>query len=102
MLARPTSSVSTGLPPIAWTVQPAGMVLLGRALAHPMTQRRDDWNAWRAAIASLAGRDADNATEHTDRDGTTRLVGQWEHALRLDGNGSRVTVVLVADLFAED
>jgi hypothetical protein len=94
-------AAAEGLPPIAWTVQHAGMVVHGRALAHPMDQRRDDWNAWRLALTQWTGRGADVTRERTDGGGTTRLVDQWER-VRLAGEGPGVTVTLVADLYPED
>jgi hypothetical protein len=88
-------AAAVGLSPLAWTVESAGAALLGRAVAHPMDRRRDDWNDWRAAVARWAGSGADVKREYTDSHGTTRLTDQWERY-------ERVTLTLVADLYAED
>ena len=71
-------AAAEGLPPMAWTVGAAGAGLLGRAVAHPMDRRRDDFNTWRASVGTWAGQAADRERERTGSDGTTRLVDQWE------------------------
>ena len=68
-----------GLPAITWTVQSAGASVAGQVLSHPDAQRREAFNAWRAAITSAAGRAPEADREVATQGGETRLVAAWEH-----------------------
>jgi hypothetical protein len=59
------------------------MVLHGRVLAHPIDQRRDDWNAWRLAVTQWAGHGAGVTRERTDSGGPPAwLISESGCALR--------------------
>jgi hypothetical protein len=76
------------LPPIAWTVGPAGCVLAGRVSGlAPAGQVRDVFDAWRAALALAEDR------EQASGGGTVFLHA----AARRDG----VKVRLIATVFNE-
>jgi hypothetical protein len=60
-------AAAEGLPPIAWTVAPAGIELRGECLAHPMDARHDAFHTWRAAVGTWAGQIADHESEHGRR-----------------------------------
>jgi hypothetical protein len=84
------------LPPIAWTVQRAGAVLVGHCYATEPGERRREFGVWRDVITRRAGRGPDIEREHTDSSsGTVRLTSHWEH-------WERVSVTLVADIYPED
>lgn len=67
------------LPPITWTVQTGGASLSGQVLSHPGAQRRERFDAWKAAITQASGRSPDHAHEHKFSGGETRLVTGWRH-----------------------
>jgi hypothetical protein len=95
-------AAAEALPPIAWTVATAGIEVRGECLAHPADARRDDFNAWRTAVATWAHRIADRQSERTADDGTTRLVDQWDGVEMPGIPGPGVIMTLTADLYAED
>ena len=95
-------AAAEGLPPMAWTVGAAGAGLLGRAVAHPMDRRRDDFSTWRASVGTWAGQAADHERERTGSDGTTRLVDQWERLQIAGAKIPGVTITLTAELYEED
>jgi hypothetical protein len=66
------------LPAINWTVVNAGATLHGEPIAHPHVLRREQFTAWREAIATATGRSPDVDDEHTMRSGETRLVARWD------------------------
>jgi hypothetical protein len=78
-----------GLPPVGWSVSHAGAVLVARCFAHDPAQRREDFDAWCAAL------DARRWSEHTSGS-TTHL-----HAVAKDYDGL-VDVAVLTDLFTED
>lgn len=77
------------LPPILWTVHSAGAALTGECSAPDLSQRREDFSAWLAALGGTA------EPEHASH-GMTRLVARTEP---LDG---LVTVDLVASTFDDE
>ena len=91
MLAR---AAAEGLPAIAWTIGGADAALAGRCEARQMDQRRQDFNAWRLAIGTWAGQDADAKRDYADTSGAVRLVDQWDRF-------EDVTITLTADIWAE-
>ncbi len=91
LLAR---AATAGLPSVAWTIAVAGAGLTGRCDAYQMDQRRQDFRAWRRAVGTWAGHEADVRREYADAGGTVRLIDQWD---QLDG----VIVTLTADVWAE-
>jgi hypothetical protein len=95
-------AAAVGLPSIAWAVEGAGAGLLGRAVAHPMDRRRDDFSTWRASVGTWAGQAADHQRERTDSHGTTRFAGQWERPQLVGEKIPGVTITLTADLYAQD
>lgn len=95
------------LPPITWTVQTGGSSLSGDALGHPGTERRQRFEAWRAAITQASGRSPDHSHEHTSSSGETRLVTGWRHlpvklGAKRDELYPTVNVTLAASVWADD
>jgi len=96
-----------GLPVISWTVASAGAGLLGRCLAYPAGQRREDFAAWREALG-----EPDTAREDTTGSGDVRLVARWDRGgsagkglrpLLSDRAGyQRASATLLADIPADD
>jgi hypothetical protein len=72
----------------------ADAALAGRCEARQMNQRRQDFNAWRLAIGTWAGQDADAKRDYADTSGAVRLVDQWDRF-------EDVTITLTADIWAE-
>jgi|HubBroStandDraft_6_1064221.scaffolds.fasta_scaffold00231_17 hypothetical protein len=101
-------AAKNNLPPINWMVQSAGASLVGEVLSHPDTQRRERFDAWKAAIAAASGRTPDQDTEHSlgTSGAETRLTVAWERlpvTLTDDGKlrpGARVA--LVASIWPDD
>ena len=67
------------LPAVTWTVGRAGASLVGDVFAHPYTRRREDWNAWKAAITSASGSVPDHEHATGETGGEIRLTASWEH-----------------------
>src|SRR5690242_18831886 len=65
-----------GLPPVTWTVGNAGAMLVARCHSRRGTDRRAEWEAWRAALAAVPW------PEHVSSGGVIHL-----HAIakRVDG-----------------
>lgn len=90
MLAR---AAAESLPALAWTIGSADAALAGRCEARQMDRRRQDFVAWRLAIRTWTGRDADANREFADASGAVRLVDQWD---QVEG----VVITLTADIWA--
>jgi hypothetical protein len=98
-----------GLPVISWTVGSSGAQLHGQCVAHPMGQRRADFEAWRDALGEP---DSDRELDHTPSADEIRLIAVWERGgsagrgrrpLLSDRDGyQRAGVVLTASIWPDD
>lgn len=91
-----------GLPVIAWTVGAYGAVLAGECLALPHAQRREHFDAWKAAITALGGAPAADR-EAAAGGGQTRLVAGWQQVQIRPGSAyPAVQVTLTASIWPDD
>jgi hypothetical protein len=98
-------AAGAGLPAVAWTVAPAGSGLHGSCLVTETRegQRREHFEAWRAAVTAASGREPDDDRETTTPGGETRLAAQWrEVPLRPGTRCPAVRVTLTASIWPAD
>ena len=77
-----TVGAATRLPLIDWTVTAGAPQLLARCEGHPQARRRDDFQAWKAALTALAGPPDSEKERSWPEAGQTRAFAVWERAER--------------------